>query len=96
MKKVLSIILYVLAIASIILLVLEPNAETFGIPQSFITTGLLAIAAVKEIIQQTQMLSIDDAVDLANSASATSQQLRKANRFTSKDIKHWKETGYLD
>ncbi len=90
MKKVLSIILYIVAFASIIFTVIAPNSEALGIPPAFISTGLLIIATIKEIAEKLQMLTPAEVAEFTNEQNETMNINRVGDSITVKDVENWK------
>lgn len=90
MKKVFSIILYVLAIAAIIFTVIEPSSDALGIPPAVISTGLLIITTIKEIIEKLQKLSPAEAAEFANSSALWPSGTLKKRLFSADDVKEWR------
>ena len=101
MKKTATIILAIIGALTLVLSIATPNAELWNIPLEWITIGSTILLAVKQFIENSGMLTQEEANDRAISLTNYTLQNRINNpqinnlnesQVTHSEVENWKAT----
>lgn len=93
MKKTLAVILAVISAITLAISIIEPNAELFNIKPEWITIASTIALAVKQFIEQSSLLTAEQAAQFANyekESQIKTKGIIQTNTATAKDVREWK------
>lgn len=90
MKKALTLILAIITALTLVVSIVSTNAELWSIPMEWITIASSILLAIKQFIEQSGLLTADEAAQFANYYKGLYTKSDSNDKFTAYDVKNWK------
>lgn len=90
MKKVLTVILMITAMIGILVKLIEPNIEMYGIKAEWLAIVSTTALIIKQFIESSGLLTKDEAAQFANYHNSKTRLLKNNDHLaTAQDVKSW-------